>query len=50
MTFYDRVTYILVSQNILTLQNKHLFKNIYCESSTGDTLVNKVLALLELMV
>lgn len=28
----------------------HLFKNIYCVSSTGDTLANKVLALLELMI
>ena len=28
----------------------HLFKNIYCVSSTGDIAVNKVLAFLELMV
>lgn len=28
----------------------HLFKNIYCVSGAVDKLVNKVLALLELMI
>lgn len=41
MTFHDKVTYISVSQNILTLQNNHLFNkylptpNVYSGTVLG---------------